>query len=273
MQSKRNCWPAPCTDRIALLNRGIAADPDSALLHYVKSKTLSDVGRLEEAIESARRAVDLNPASTVYRQQFISALAYGGYRATAEEALKEAERIWPDSRNIQDIRARFDLRFGDPNRLLGAISSGTQVPYMPMQWSNAMFRAVLLARAQPTHENVAAAIATSMRIPGNPNPHVVLQNLVALGAIDQAYTVATNPRALNALRSGGTEILFRANMRAFRLDRRFMAVADKVGLVRFWQSSGMWPDFCFDRTLPYDCKAEIRRLHSARSATPSAPHS
>lgn len=66
---------------------------------------------------------------------------------------------------------------------------------------------------------------------------------------------------MTALREEGVNILFRVNMRALRLDRRFMALANNLGLVQFWQSSGIWPDFCDDEDLPYDCKAEARRLH------------
>jgi hypothetical protein len=33
-----------------------------------------------------------------------------------------------------------------------------------------------------------------------------------------------------------------------------MLVAARLGLLQYWQSSGQWPDFCFDPDLPYDCK-------------------
>ena len=39
-----------------------------------------------------------------------------------------------------------------------------------------------------------------------------------------------------------------------------LAYAQRVGLLQFWQSSGKWPDFCFDPDLPYDCKKEAAKL-------------
>jgi hypothetical protein len=54
-------------------------------------------------------------------------------------------------------------------------------------------------------------------------------------------------------------------MRAFRLDRRFMPLADELGLVQYWLTGNIWPDFCNDRDLPYSCRTEARRLH-ARNA-------
>ena len=43
---------------------------------------------------------------------------------------------------------------------------------------------------------------------------------------------------------------------AMRADRRFMGLARKLGLVAYWRSSGHWPDFCSEPTLPYNCRAE-----------------
>jgi hypothetical protein len=35
-----------------------------------------------------------------------------------------------------------------------------------------------------------------------------------------------------------------------------------VGLVRFWQKTDDWPDFCFEADLPYDCKKEAAKLNA-----------
>jgi hypothetical protein len=41
-----------------------------------------------------------------------------------------------------------------------------------------------------------------------------------------------------------------------------MQVAKRFKLVDYWQSTGKWPDFCFEPGLPYDCKVEAARLSS-----------
>jgi hypothetical protein len=71
---------------------------------------------------------------------------------------------------------------------------------------------------------------------------------------------------LDLLRGRGTEVLFRANMRDFRRDRRFMPLAETLGLVRYWQSGHVLPDFCTDSDLAYDCAAEFPHMHPAQSA-------
>ena len=87
-----------------------------------------------------------------------------------------------------------------------------------------------------------------------------MQNLVGLGRVDQAYRVMADPQRFATLQGSGAEIPFRENMRAFRLDPRFMVLANRLGLARYWQSSQVWPDFCRDKDLPYNCKAEAGRL-------------
>ena len=81
-----------------------------------------------------------------------------------------------------------------------------------------------------------------------------------LGRLDQAYRFIGEPGRFAVLRDSATNVLFRSYMRPFVLDRRFMPLANRLGLVRFWQVRG-WPDFCYDKGLPYDCKTEARRLH------------
>ena len=88
---------------------------------------------------------------------------------------------------------------------------------------------------------------------------------VNLGAVDQAYAVVENPRALAQLRHGETDILFRVYMRPFQLERRFPDLTAKLGLLQFWESSGLWPNFCDDNQLPYNCRREARRLHARPS--------
>ena len=56
------------------------------------------------------------------------------------------------------------------------------------------------------------------------------------------------------------DIFFRPALRKFRSDPRFMRVAARFGLIRYWRESGKWPDFCFGPDLPYDCKKEAAKL-------------
>jgi len=262
--------PSQYQERFNVLNRGIALDPGCAILHVLDAQAWADVGKLERAIASARRAVELNPAETRYRDEWILRLAYGGYTQTAAAELRDAERIWPDSPIIQDTRAHFDFRFGDAKQLLEKITSGYLVPDLPRPWTPASATSFLLARASPTPGNVAAAIRDAARV-SRTSPFSALVSLVDLGAIDQAYAALQDPANISRLRHG-PEIIFRTDMRSLLFDRRFMPVANKLGLVQFWLTSGLWPDFCGEKGIPYDCQAEAKRLraHCASASNCSA---
>ena len=58
--------------------------------------------------------------------------------------------------------------------------------------------------------------------------------------------------------------LFRPEADGMRRDPRFMPLAEKLGVVDFWRSSGKWPDFCEAPDLPYDCRAAAASLKAHR---------
>jgi tetratricopeptide (TPR) repeat protein len=244
-------------ERMATIQRGLAENPTCAPLYALMAALLADVGRLDDAIRNARLAVSKAPNSATFRSELISTLAYSGYLGDAQSELRAAERLWPDSPTIREVRPRIDYRYGDPAALIRKIDRGVEMPYTSRDFATGVTRAFLLARATPIPANVEAAAKLAVRFNGTP---VTLQNLVGLGRVDQAYRVMADPQRFTTLQGNGVEILFRVNMRAFRLDRRFMALANRLGLVRYWQSSNAWPDFCGEKDLPYNCKAEARRL-------------
>ncbi len=59
-----------------------------------------------------------------------------------------------------------------------------------------------------------------------------------------------------------SNILFRPALKDVRRDLRFMQVAKRIGLLKYWRTSGHWPDFCKEMDLPYDCKTEAAKLYA-----------
>jgi tetratricopeptide (TPR) repeat protein len=47
-------------------------------------------------------------------------------------------------------------------------------------------------------------------------------------------------------------------MRAFLHDRRFFPLADRLGLVDYWLETDLWPDFCREPGLKFDCKSRAQ---------------
>jgi hypothetical protein len=48
--------------------------------------------------------------------------------------------------------------------------------------------------------------------------------------------------------------LFYPEMKAFRQDARFFALAERLGLVAYWRETNQWPDFCQTEKPPYPCR-------------------
>ncbi len=72
------------------LDRAIALDPRYPLAHLIRAWYFVAVDSLDQAVTSARRAVDLDPFSTIARARLIDMLIFAG---RADEGLAEAERL------------------------------------------------------------------------------------------------------------------------------------------------------------------------------------
>lgn len=247
-----------------ILDRGLAKHPDSAILLGLRSVRLLQVGRMDEATENARQALQLDPVTPQTRVNYINALAYSGRYGGARDELDKAEAIWPNSEVLKDARYRLDLRYGDPHRALVTLDQG-----MTGDGGSATesWRKFLLARIDPALANVEAALKAFREryrhdpgdIPG------YIQALGTFGKVDEAFLVSRNPVTLDSMMAS-TETLFRPQMRSIYSDPRFIELADRLGLLAYWRKSRVWPDFCSDPAIRYNCRREANKLLEQRRA-------
>jgi hypothetical protein len=119
---------------------------------------------------------------------------------------------------------------------------------------------VIAARLNPTAANIDDAIA-AIKSQGPDSSVIGNRILLALGnfgRVDQAYQLLQDSKFQPLI---NTDALFRPDFAAIRADPRFMQVAARIGLVRYWRESGYWPDFCTSEQLKYDCKTEAAKYH------------
>ncbi len=252
--------PNRFAQRIAVLEEGIAANPDYGPLQERLSLALFEVGRTTEAIVAAERASALDPLSPASRAALIASLAHAGNLPKARRALADAERIWPASAHVMNAKFSLEYRYGDAREAqemidrgdasLGGRSGGFRGP-----------KIVMAARLNPSPENVARLVRfaafEAKRVPEA--APLRLQSLGLFGAVEECYHVIDQAGVIRHL-GMATDVLFRPHLREFRYDKRFPAVAARLGLMQYWQSSNAWPDFCRDPFLPYDCGGEARRV-------------
>ena len=241
-----------------LMDAAIAINPNSPLLRGTRSETLSKLGRLDEAIAESARASDLNPLSPELLDIHASALAYAGQLDAAFKELADAERIWPGSDRIEQARFRLNFRFGDPN---AAEQYLTSTGFSSAQSDLAVTLDFLQARAHPSPANVEKTLATYRARYDRDKADIpaYLQALAMFGRIDEAYAALVPDIAVDSM-GANDDILFRSYMDKFRADPRFILLARRIGLVDDWQKTNVWPDFCNQPGLTYNCRAEAAKV-------------
>ena len=243
---------------IRTFDEGVAKYPDNAFLMRLRGERYSYVGRMNDAVNDTGRAVQIDPLSPANQQSFASELAYSGDVAAGYAQLRKAERLWPNSTTVLLARYRMDLRFGDAREAQALRREfAIQVAQNPAQ---AMF---IEARINPTPKNIDAALEAERTINRQIPPFIasLVQALAYFGRKDEVIDLLINyPGGRYREYIGyNAEVLFRPMMRDVWRDPRSMAGAAHVGLLHYWKASGQWPDFCFDPTLPYDCRKEATK--------------
>ena len=239
--------------RLGLYEAGLARHPRSLHLLLARSWQLRSVGRMIQAILSARRAVQLNPQSVAARSEYISSLMYAGRIDAARRELDKAERIWPGAENLAGSRYRLEMRLGNPEAALRIIQLGSTIGGVEPT-------SFLLARQRPTKANIDRAVADEMAM-YRADPEAfgsALQALGEFGRTEEAIKLLLDFKYPDKM-GDGAELLFRPPLRGIRRDPRFIQIASRFGLTAYWTRSGKWPDFCSQPGLPYECAREASK--------------
>ena len=242
-------------ERWRLIERASARHPDDPDILAIRAEFLLAVGRLNDAIDAARRAYELDPLTPGFGNNLIQTLAYAGRTEMAAEELKRAEQLWPGTLTLRDARFRFHLRYGDPREALNIVRS---------EGISREFEEFLVARIDPTPANIERAVS-AVRRRGTTSSKAIndlAQLFAQFGRENEAYDLVMGWQRTDQA-GAMTGMLFRPTLRTFRSHPRFIRVAAHLGLLAHWRSSGKWPDFCSEPDLPYDCRAETAKLTAA----------
>jgi tetratricopeptide (TPR) repeat protein len=237
---------------LKLLNKGAEVDPDNALLQSFRADALRNVGRMADSVQAAKRAVEIDPLSPFTRANYISALTYAGEFSRAKDDIAEARKKWPNDPAIDSAEFSFQYRYGDPK------AAAVLMP-RALEFSDERlvpFRRIIAARLDPSPAKIDEAIQGWAQQDDRRGRNQYLLALGLFGRVDEAYRLLMDPESMAAV---DPNILFRPELAKVRADRRFMSVAARLGLVRYWRESGQWPDFCANERLAYDCRTEAAK--------------
>lgn len=234
----------------ARLRKAMRIDPSSSFVPGALSSILYDAGLIDEAVTLARQSLANDPYKPAKMARMIRMLEASGREDEAASVFSQATRLWPDTDRMEEAR------------LLGMIEDGNDEAIARLARENpsempkaAVFEKLAMAgqrrdRAEAKRTCTGAALG----------PLLLAQCMAVaadLGDMDLSYAIAANlfPAQtagspadedrlwLDRPDSFPTEILTGPAGKAMRGDPRFIALANRTGLLSYWRS-GRMPDFC-----------------------------
>lgn len=246
--------PRQLAARMRLADEAYQADPDNSAVLIRRSRLLQDVGRMSEGVLMAYHASGTDRGSAAALGNYISALLFSGQIELAEQQLKRAQLLWPGTKTLDEVEFDFHLRFGDPKVAVQLAGNRMMGPTLLL---------FLKARANPSKNNIDKLFAFySDRLTADPasrpSLHILMQAYGQFHRENDLYAIMLHWPDQAELATN-EEVWFRPALHQFRRDPRFMQVAARSPLLRYWRSTGNWPDFCKEPDLPYDCRKEAAK--------------
>jgi TolB-like protein len=245
--------------REAFLRQAVADGPAHPLANFWLGAFLAETGRLREAVEFTRR-------STAGDQVYDWGIFHSIIDCEVEQPDRAAKEIgafralMPNSLFGQDMQV-LCLAFGGEWGAARAVLAGLPQPRpeTPMQGRAAQALLAAATTRAPADIERARGLALTQADQGPVARVYAIAFLSALGNVDDAFVVADGFDPNVSPDNNPGILLFSPLTASRRRDPRFMRLAARIGLVDYWRTSGHWPDFCADRTLPYACSAEAAK--------------
>jgi tetratricopeptide (TPR) repeat protein len=239
--------------------KALASNPAWSHANGFLGNVMSEVGRLQEALELYQRAASVNPLAADWTVVVPLALVQVGQAAAADREIGRIDALWPDNPLLwywQYDSLVAQKRWGDALKFL---DTANKLPSPPSPaWLTA--RRQLLAALQSGDVAPRMTLRQQLVSANGDDARNTIYELVLLGFVDDAFAVAAH---YSPAPTDSPEILFNSELAPLRADPRFMALANRFRLVDYWQHSGHWPDFCSQPGLPYSCAQEAAKLRAA----------
>ncbi|MGE3172520.1 MAG: tetratricopeptide repeat protein [Planctomycetota bacterium] len=141
--------------------RHLAAAPDDAVAHRLLALAQSALGEHAAAVDTARRAVQLEPTAAGSHEVCAAVHAAAGQYEPALASIAAALRADPEAASAHRLHARLLLARGDRERALAAASRASELA--PDDAETLAVRARALRAADRDHE-AAAAVRDGLRL-------------------------------------------------------------------------------------------------------------
>lgn len=254
--------PTHWAEREAIFRKGLFYAPDEPTLTNYLADIYSQVGRTAEALDLVRRAQALDPSSAPKAIDLARALNAASRGAEAKAVIERAMRLWPENGFVWYARLDLLATGGQPKDAMAMLDGPNG---NPLNWEPeyvALWRTFISAMdtGSPDALRRASAAVRSALAAGQVAKGRAMLMFASLGDIDAVFgtanaMLADDPAGAHFDRG---QLLFVPAMREARRDPRFMKLAARLSLTKYWIATGKWPDFCTEPGLGYDCAKAAR---------------
>jgi adenylate cyclase len=218
----------------------ISLEPNEATPHHWYSILLARVGRLQAALEQARRAQELDPTAPIIAANLANVyLALGKY----DDALRytQLSRDLGLSKSSTEVEAEVAMHRGEWAEAKRLLRNQEGVPPEIKPFIDPFVDALADPAKRP------AAIATMRKF----DPKIAKQTdlispYLQLGAVDEVYDAlfkAVDQNDHKWMAESDFAHAWTDDGHAFRTDARFADLATRIGILDYWKQYG-FPDNC-----------------------------
>jgi tetratricopeptide (TPR) repeat protein len=244
--------PRNSVEREKLHIKSVSVRPGDCGCEFVNyGGFLLNVGRVQSSTVAFKRAHDMVSLSADVNAEYAHALFMAGRVAEAQAVVENLLEVWPND-PVRELLVRTAFWTRDFDRALAALGD------LRSQYSGEerrAYSAALNALKSGDSSRKAAAAAQLRRLDsgdkaGQP---LLITALAALGADREA--LARMDKLVGAAGSRDQYLLFQPSFDAARRTPQFAAIAERIGLLRYWRQSKKLPDFCRERNAPALCNS------------------
>jgi TolB-like protein/Tfp pilus assembly protein PilF len=216
----------------------ISLEPLEATPHHWYSMLLARVGRLDAALEQARRAQELDPSGPVLALNLANMHLMRGENEQALRYSRLAGDLGMDAshKGIDATVAMRERRFDEIEEALQKQDLPAEVrPFIPD---------FVAALRDPARRPAAVARMRALP-PATIKQQQLIQPYLQLGQVDLVYAILQEALAQDpeAWRDWDIVVAWGPEGAGFRRDPRFAGLAERIGLVQYWKQYG-YPDGC-----------------------------
>ncbi len=202
----------------------------------------------------------LRPLGAAWGYRYARALAASGQPERAREVIDRERHFHPEFDQTRQARFEIAAFTESPAEALATLRDAARPPAAFTGAEVEAWEAFLKARASgaTADADLAAAKLRTTVQERRMSRQLAFRALVTLSRMDDAYA-AVAEAGPELIAMGGSGWLFDPGMEAAWRDPRFWPLAARTGLIRYWRTRNVLPDFCATPGLPYDCRTEMAK--------------